>query len=117
MDDKKKEQEKSEDKEEAGAKEESTPSSDVGKPSDQEEAIVTKAKEAADTQKEAEELKSSNLAREEKLMERKEALAKLGGGSPAGDRPETPAKQTDTEYAEALQRGEVNPLKEDGFLK
>ena len=31
-------------------------------------------------------------------------------------KPEPPKKLSDTEYAEALQRGEVNPLKEDGLI-
>ena len=63
-----------------------------------------------------EELKAKNLEKEEKLLARKESLQALGGQSPAGTKPAKPAKLTDTEYAEALERGEVNPLKEDGFI-
>jgi len=40
----------------------------------------------------------------------------LAGRAEAGSVPEKPKKLTDTEYAEALQRGEVNPLKEDGLI-
>ena len=62
--------------------------------------------------------KAELLEREEKLMERKEKLAAeeaVGGRAVAGGTAKPP-KLTDTEYAEALQRGEVNPLKEDGFI-
>lgn len=44
----------------------------------------------------------------------KEAIA---GSTEAGQEAPKPKKLTDIEYAEALERGEVNPLKEDGFLK
>ena len=40
----------------------------------------------------------------------------LSGRAEAGTVPEKPKKLTDTEYAEALERGEVNPLKEDGLI-
>ena len=90
---------------------------DVGLPTKEEEAIVAEAKAENDRKAELEKAEADRLTREEKLMERKEALAKLGGGSPAGTRPSAPKEMTDTEYAEALERGEVNPLKEDGFLK
>lgn len=83
----------------------------------EEQAIVKQAKDTATISKEAEELKAKNLEREEKLLDRKEALNALGGGSPAGTKPVSPKKMTDTEYAEALERGEVNPLKDDGFIK
>lgn len=82
----------------------------------EEQEIVKQATNAATIAKEAEELKALNLDKETKLLERKEALNALGGSSPAGDRPSPPAKLTDTEYAEALERGEVNPLKEDGLI-
>jgi len=51
--------------------------------------------------------------------DRKEALqieATLGGTATAGQIPEKPKEMTDTEYSQALQKGEVNPLKEDGFI-
>lgn len=55
------------------------------------------------------------------ITERNEKLAAkrmLGGDSEAGyQKPKVkPKVLTDTEYAEALQRGEVNPLKEDGVF-
>ena len=68
--------------------------------------------------KAAERLEAAN-AKNEELISRQEELAaraKLEGKSEAGSVPEKPKELTDTEYAEALQRGEVNPLKEDGFL-
>lgn len=57
--------------------------------------------------------------RTEELVERAEALKAEGmvsGTSEAGDKPPEKKKLTDQEYAEALERGEVNPLKEDGFI-
>ena len=53
------------------------------------------------------------------LLDRQEALEQrraLGGGTEAGQAPEKPKKMTDTEYAEALERGEVNPLKDDKLI-
>ena len=66
----------------------------------------------------AERMEKANAKREE-LVERDEDLATqraLGGGSEGGKEAEKPKKLTDTEYAEALERGEVNPLKEDGLI-
>lgn len=40
----------------------------------------------------------------------------LSGSSGGHIEPKKPTRLTDIEYAEALQRGEVNPLKEDGFI-
>ena len=74
-----------------------TPDTDVGVPTAEEERIVTDAKAVAETQKAAEELKAANLEKEEKLLDRKEALDKLGGGSPAGT--ESAPKFTDEEKA------------------
>ena len=59
--------------------------------------------------------------RREKILQREEALEtrrRIGGESegPPQEKIE-PKVPTDTEYAEALERGEVNPLKEDGFIK
>ncbi len=59
------------------------------------------------------------LKREEELIKRKEKMfaeVMVGGKANAGAVPTKPAKMTDTEYAEALERGEVNPLKEDGLI-
>jgi len=102
MEEETKEVEAEDEKEEEGSKEE--------------QEIVKQAKEVAETQVNVEELKKANLEKEEKLLERKEALNALGGQSPAGTKPEAPKEMTDTEYAEALQRGEVNPLKQDGII-
>jgi len=54
-----------------------------------------------------------SLTRQEQII----ASNKLGGTTEAGLMQETPKVLSDTEYAEALQRGEVNPLKEDGIFK
>ena len=41
----------------------------------------------------------------------------LGGVTDAGQStPKKPARLTDVEYSQALLRGEVNPLKEDGII-
>jgi len=82
----------------------------------EEQEIVKQAKDAATIAKEAEEIKATNLKAEEKLMDRKEALNALGGRSDAGGIDKKPEVLTDTQYAEALERGEVNPLKEDGII-
>ena len=66
----------------------------------------------------AERQKRENDRREE-LLTREEALAArkaVGGDIDAGQSKEKPKPLTDKEYAEALERGEVNPLKEDGFV-
>lgn len=56
--------------------------------------------------------------RTEALVERQEALRAseiLGGKADAGQAPEPPKKLTDTEYAEAMEKGEADPFKEDGL--
>lgn len=66
----------------------------------------------------AERIEEANKKSEE-LLERAEELKAhqmLSGDAEAGSEPEKPKRLTDTEYAEALERGEVNPLKEDGFI-
>lgn len=70
---------------------------------------IRKEREAMD---ETNKVKADLLAREEAMMAKRE----LGGGSEAGAQPIPEKKMTDVEYAEALQRGEVNPMKEDGFI-
>ena len=71
-----------------------------------------------DTNLAAKRLQEATKAAKEERLAREESYAKmkLGGKSAAGIPPEKPKEMTDTEYAEALQRGEVNPLKEDGFI-
>ena len=71
------------------------------------------------TKKEELEEREKLIAKEEELQKREEELTAkraLGGRSEAGMEPVKPKVLTDTEYAEALERGEVNPLKEDGFI-
>ena len=70
------------------------------------------------TKKEELEEREKLIAKEEELQKREEELTAkraLGGRSEAGMEPEAKVL-TDTEYAEALERGEENPLKEDGFI-
>lgn len=66
---------------------------------------------AAEVEKQVLALKAEN-DRKEVLM----AKEALGGKAEAGIVAEPPKKMSDTEYAEALERGEVDPLKEDGFV-
>ena len=115
----KKDVEEKEAKEKAEAEAKAKAEADAAKENgtEEEQAIVKDAKNAATIAKEAEELKAKNIEEEKKLLDRKEALNALGGQSPGGTKPDAPKEMTDTEYAEALERGEVNPLKEDGFLK
>ena len=75
--------------------------------------LIDIANAAAERMEEANKETAKLIARQEELEQRKA----LGGRSDAGQVPEKPKELTDTEYAEALQRGEVNPLKEDGFIK
>ncbi len=71
-----------------------------------------------EARKAREELEKQN-DRKEKLLEREEQMMirqALSGKGDAGTEPVKPKKLTDTEYAEALEKGEVNPLKEDGLI-
>jgi len=92
--------------EETKTETETTPNNEVGKPTEAEEEIVIKAKEVAEQKLEAEKLKAENLEREEKLLARKEALAALGGGSPAGDKPEV-KEETPEDYKNKVMTGEI----------
>jgi len=67
------------------------------------------AKRLEDANKEKREL----LEQEQKLLIER----RLGGVAEGGQDQPKPKKLTDEEYAEALQRGEVDPLREDGFAK
>jgi len=72
-----------------------------------------------DTKKVTEDLKIQNKEKKD-LLDREERLLaerRLSGTTEAGSQPVKKERLTDTEYAEALQKGEVNPLKEDGFIK
>ncbi len=113
------EQKKAEGKE----KEEATPGTEQKGVSDSETGdkprtttLVDDANTAAERLEKANERTAELVRQEEELQSRKEALNALGGGSPAGTKPEPPKRMTDTEYAEALEKGEVNPLKEDGLI-
>lgn len=77
------------------------------------------------TDKETQKLNAENERLEKAVEKRKELIQKnkelmadkaVSGETEGGRQPVKPAKLTDTEYAEALERGEVNPLKEDGFI-
>lgn len=105
MDEEKKEEKKEEPKlppkdTDGGSKYETTP-------------VIERAREERERmEKVKDELKIENDRRE-----RIQARDALGGSSEAGIKSEEPKKLTDQEYAEALEKGEVNPLKEDGFIK
>ena len=57
--------------------------------------------------------------RREKLIEREENLAarRTVGGESLGYTKPIEKKETDEEYAERFQKGEVNPLEDDGVLR
>ncbi len=101
------------DEEKETKEEESKPTEDTGegdKPATT--PVIDNANEAA------ERLEAANKKQEELINKQEELDAKrrLGGGSEAGQQPVPEKKLTDIEYCEALQRGEVNPMKEDGFI-
>ena len=92
-------EEKPEDSKDSGDKPESTP-------------LIDKANASAERLEKA-------TAEQKKENDRTEKLAAdkaFGGSSEGGQQIEKPKKLSDTEYAEALERGEVNPLKEDGVI-
>lgn len=78
--------------------------SDHGKPVTKKENIVVEAKKAAEELRNANAEKKLLLDREEKLIERNEAIAALGGGSPAGSVVEKPKEETPQEYNQRLLR-------------
>ena len=71
-----------------------------------------------DTNLAAKRLEEATAAAKEERLAREEAYAKmkLGGETSAGEVPAKPRILSDVEYAEALERGEVNPLNEDGII-
>ncbi|KKL67223.1 hypothetical protein LCGC14_2137130 [marine sediment metagenome] len=73
---------------------------------------LDRADQIAERQKRENDRREELLQREENL----EARRKVGGITEAGKPAEKPKELTDTEYSEALERGEVNPLKEDGLI-
>lgn len=68
--------------------------------------------------KAAERLEAANKKQEELLNRQEEMMAKqrLGGSAEAGGQPPKEEPLSDIKYAEAMERCEVNPLKEDGFI-
>ena len=48
-------------------------------------------------------------------LEATEARTRLGGTAEAGSVKEKPKRLTNTEYSDAMEKGEVNPFKEDGY--
>ena len=76
-------------------------------PSEAEEAIVEKARIENDRKEALEKIEAERLSREEKLMDRKEALAKLGGTSPAGANNMTAKEETPKEYADKVMKNEI----------
>lgn len=72
---------------------------------------IDRANAAAQRMEEATKKLEEQNNRQESLMAR-QAIA---GKAEAGIVEEPPKKMTDSEYAQALMRGEVNPLKEDGI--
>lgn len=84
----------------------------VKEPEDKPVSLVDEAKAILEEiKKEKAELILEN-AKKEKLI----SDNLLSGSSGGHIEPKKPTRLTDIEYAEALQRGEVNPLKEDGFI-
>jgi hypothetical protein len=74
-------------------------------------SLITQAKEQAERLK-AENDRTEAIA---KRMEAAKIQSTLGGHSEAGQEPIPKKKLTDEEYAEAVLKGEVNPLIDDGY--
>ncbi len=98
-------------KKEEGKPEEGTTDTDAGN-TPKASSLIDDANTAAKR------LEEANKKQEELINRQEEIYAKqqLAGRAEAGSITEKPKKQTDTEYAESLERGEVNPLKEDGLI-
>ena len=74
--------------------------------------MVKDAKEAAAAIKGENDRRQKLIEEEEKLLDRKEALNALGGGSPAGDRPGN-KEETPKEYKDRLMKGEEERKNEE----
>lgn len=74
--------------------------------------LVKEAEETVKRLEEANKKKEELLDREEKLK----VKDVLGGSSDAGSVPEKPKELTAEEYAEKIDKGEANPLKDDGYI-
>ncbi len=104
--DEKKTQIESEKKEETTPKTETTPTEDVG--AEKTTSVLDRADEINDR-------KERILKREEALQDRKDAFAarKAVGGITEAGQPTEKKEETDEEYTEKFQKGEVNPFKKD----
>ena len=74
--------------------------------------VIDAANKAAERLEKANEEQKEILKKQEMLM----AKNALGGKSEAGDTPQKKKELTPEEYSDAVLRGEVNPLKDDGFI-
>jgi len=81
------------------------------KPTPKEEGDLVKNARAAANDLRAENDRKERLLAEERQLEAEKTLGGRSGLSASVK----PKVLTDTEYAEALERGEVDPLKADGF--
>ena len=72
----------------------------------------------SETDKKIEQLNTSTERINEAIAENKNAKARenLGGGSEGGTEPSKPKVLSDVEYAEAFDKGEVDPFKADGYV-
>jgi hypothetical protein len=68
--------------------------------------LVKEAKEVAEVMKKENDRREKLIEREEKSLTRKEALNQLGGGSPAGSRPEK-HEETAQEYKDRILKGGI----------
>lgn len=94
-------------------KQEEQPTEDTGDRSKPEVyKSIDDANLAAKRMEEANKEKKELLDREEDLL----AKRALGGRAEAGQQTPEEKKKTDLEIAEAVEKGELNPLKEDGFV-
>jgi hypothetical protein len=75
--------------------------------------LITAANEAAERIEKANAEQKLLLERQEELM----AQNALGGQSEAGAVPQKEKKLSDEEYSDLVLRGEVNPLKADGYIR
>ena len=66
----------------------------------------------------AERLEEANRKTEELISRREKVVAKeiLGGTTEGGLQTPKPEPISDKEFSEKVARGEINPLKEDGFI-
>jgi len=77
-----------------------------------------KPKSAIEQAREERLLLEETLKKKEELLDREEKLLAekaLGGDTDAGQLPKKPMPLSNKEYAKKVERGEVNPLVDDGF--